>query len=83
MAQKKQTKKSTKVTVTLSERDYEKLTRYAQQHDVVRPLAAKRLLHSALHDLPVDEGKSPKNQLDIFDSIQIDIFNECSVHSEK
>lgn len=81
MAQKKRTKKTTTVTVTLSERDYEKLTIYAHQQRIVRPLAAKRLLHAALHQLPLQQDNTPKNQLDIFDSIQIDIFNECSVNT--
>lgn len=83
MKKKKGQKKAKKITIALSSRDYEKLTRYAKQKNISRPLAAKRLLRSQLALLTMEKvTKQPKNQLGLFDSLQIDIFDKVSKVSE-
>lgn len=79
MKKKKSTKKAKKVIVTLSARDYDKLTLLAQKQNVSRPLVAKRLLRSQLSTLALEkQQKQSENQLGLFDSMQIDIFNGTS-----
>ncbi|MBR3960537.1 MAG: hypothetical protein IKJ81_10925 [Bacteroidales bacterium] len=79
MKKKKSTKKAKKVIVTLSARDYDKLTLLAQKQNVSRPLVAKRLLRAQLSTLALEkQQKQSENQLGLFDSMQIDIFNGTS-----
>lgn len=79
MKKKKSTKKAKKVIVTLSARDYDKLTLLAQKQNVSRPLVAKRLLRAQLSTLALEkQQKQLENQLGLFDSMQIDIFNGTS-----
>jgi hypothetical protein len=79
MKKKKSTKKAKKVIVTLSARDYDKLTLLAQKQNVSRPLVAKRLLRAQLSTLAFEkQQKQSENQLGLFDSMQIDIFNGTS-----
>lgn len=79
MKKKKSTKKAKKVIVTLSSRDYDKLTLLAQKQNVSRPLVAKRLLRAQLSTLALEkQQKQSENQLGLFDSMQIDIFNGTS-----
>lgn len=79
MKKKKGTKKAKKVIVTLSARDYDKLTLLAQKQNVSRPLVAKRLLRAQLSTLALEkQQKQSENQLGLFDSMQIDIFNGTS-----
>lgn len=79
MKKKKSTKKAKKVIVTLSARDYDKLTLLAQKKNVSRPLVAKRLLRAQLSTLALEkQQKQSENQLGLFDSMQIDIFNGTS-----
>jgi len=68
-----------KYTLTLSEREALRLGRYADAAGVSRPLALQRLMKQALReaaDLPA--GKEDTNQLGLFDTLQIDIFNNTS-----
>ena len=79
MKKKKSTKKAKKVIVTLSARDYDKLTLLAQKQNVSRPLVAKRLLRAQLSTLALEkQQKQSENQLGLFDSMQIDFFNGTS-----
>ncbi len=79
MKKKKQTRKVKKLTISLSLRDYDKLTAFARKHKVSRPLAAKRLLKSEIAKFNIEkQQKQCKNQLELFDSMQIDIFNGTS-----
>ncbi len=79
MKKKKSSKKAKKVIVTLSARDYDKLTLLAQKQNVSRPLVAKRLLRAQLSTLALEkQQKQSENQLGLFDSMQIDIFNGTS-----
>lgn len=75
--------KPKKYTLTLSEREALRLGRYAEALGVSRPLALQRLMKQALReaaDLPV--GKEDTNQLGLFDTLQIDIFNNTVVVKE-
>ncbi len=83
MKTKKNGKKAKKVILTLSERDFAKLSGYAQMQHVSRPLAAKRLLHEQLAAIAIDKSqRNAENQLGLFDSLQINIFNETSRTSD-
>ena len=80
---KKSAKKGKKLTVALSVRDFDKLTAFAKTQGKSRPVVAKRLLHAQLTALAVEKQKcNPKNQLGLFDSMQIDIFNGVSKTEE-
>ncbi len=75
--------KPKKYTLTLSEREALRLGRYAEALGVSRPLALQRMMKQALReaaDLPV--GKEDTNQLGLFDTLQIDIFNNTAVVKE-
>lgn len=79
MKKKKNTKKAKKITVTLSYTDYERISVLAKTQRVSRPLLAKRLLRAQLSALAVSSTKKEaKNQLGLFDSMQLDIFNNTS-----
>ncbi|MBP5547836.1 MAG: hypothetical protein J6X58_02955 [Bacteroidales bacterium] len=79
MKKKKNGKKTKKVIVTLSERDFEKLTAYARTVKASRPVAAKRMLKAQLASVAIEKKqRQTKNQLGLFDSMQIDIFNGTS-----
>lgn len=65
-------------TVTLSECEVRRLTSYAAHADTDRPTALHRLLSQALRDATAglaDNTKHDENQLGLFDSVQLDIFN--------
>ena len=65
-------------TVALSEREVRRLTLYAEAEGTDRPTALHRLvalsLRSAVEEIP-QGGRVAVNQLGLFDSVQIDIFN--------
>lgn len=81
MKNKKNIKK--KIVVSLSLRDYNKLTALAKKENALRPLMAKRLLCAKLSEITVEKTpqQSP-NQLGLFDSLQYDIFNGASKASD-
>lgn len=67
-------------TVALNERDMRRLTAYAAACGADRPTALARLIKNSLRDVKVslsDDG-SDSNQLRLFDSVQIDIFNNTT-----
>ena len=79
MKVKKKQKRTKKIVLSLSERDYAKLTQCAASQNVTRSIAAKRLIHAQLATLAVErQADAEKNQLGLFDSLQIDIFNQTS-----
>lgn len=79
MKKKRVKNKAKKITVSLSVRDYEKITQYAKEQNISRPLAAKRLLRAQLAKIQTEKvERQAKNQLGLFDSVQIDIFNNTS-----
>lgn len=69
--------KAHKVTVSLSERDYELLKCCAGRKGVPKGVLVKQIVHSELQKFKESiGGELPvKNQLSIFDSVQTDIFN--------
>lgn len=77
---KKKSRKSRvrRYTVTLSECEVRRLTSYADAADIDRPTALHRLvsqsLREAYNSLPQRTPHDEK-QLGLFDSVQIDIFN--------
>ncbi len=65
-------------TVTLSECEVRRLTSYAAHANIDRPTALHRLLSQSLREATADLANAPRNdekQLGLFDSVQIDIFN--------
>lgn len=72
-------RKSKKISLTLSERDLLMLNQYAENQCITRGVAIKRLLRENLRNHAADlKNNAPKNQLDIFDSVQIDIFDSAA-----
>ena len=68
--------KPKKYTLTLTEPEVRRLTAYAEASGVERPVALHRIVSQVLRQY----GQSPavrqdKRQLGLFDSVQIDIFN--------
>ncbi len=71
---KKPTKK--RVAVLLSVRDYEKLSLLARKQRTTRPNMARRLLKAQLDVVEAEKReRQTRNQLGLFDSVQIDIFD--------
>lgn len=68
--------KPRRYTVTLTDLDVRRLTAYADSSGIDRPTALHRLLKQSLREnaaaLPC---KIDKKQLGLFDTLQIDIFN--------
>jgi len=63
-------------TVALSELDMRRLTAYADSSGLDRPAALQRLLKQSLREsASVANTKVDKKQLGLFDTLQIDIFN--------
>ena len=65
-------------TVALSESEVRRLTLYADEAGTDRPTALHRLLSQSLRDAVADisaANRQATNQLGLFDSVQIDIFN--------
>lgn len=67
-------------TVSLSEMDVRRLTAYADSSGIDRPTALHRLLKQSLRENSAAvPGKVDKKQLGLFDTLQIDIFNNANV----
>ena len=69
-----------KITITLSEKEGEWLSLYAQDLGISRPDVVRRLMREGLRQYKTSRGGSvvPENQLELFDSIQVDIFNNTT-----
>lgn len=68
-----------KVEVTLWEHDLQSLQSYCDATGLTRAVAIRHLVREGLKE--VATGKAPqeaRNQLGLFDSVQIDIFNQTS-----
>lgn len=79
----KKTKKK-KFSFVLPEREDELLTLYAKEHSLTRPEAVRRILRDYLRQYRSSITKTePDNQLGLFDSLQIDIFNSTSKTKDK
>lgn len=64
-------------TVTLTECEVRRLTRYAEATGSDRPTALHRLVSRSLREVAAGtpNDRRDENQLGLFDSVQIDIFN--------
>ncbi len=83
MAKKKQSW-GRKVVITLSDNDIAALKQYADEQHVAPAVAIRKILRSQLADYTkLAPNTQPANQLDIFDSFQIDIFNNVSLVSDE
>lgn len=78
MSLKKKTKKSIKVSFTLSAREGEILAQYAKMFNTTRPALIHRFVREGLKSCPALPNPEPANQLGLFDSIQVDIFNNTT-----
>lgn len=68
-----------KYTLTLSECEVRRLTAYATASGIERPVALHRIVSQALRDYSVAPPcQSDKRQLGLFDTVQIDIFNNTT-----
>lgn len=76
--------KQKKYVVTLSENEMRRLSAYAAKCGTDRPTALARLIRHGLRDvasLP-HADECDEKQLRLFDSVQIDIFNNTSIVTE-
>lgn len=79
MARKVAKKKRKRFSVSLSEKEGEMLQRYAKANGISRTIAIRHILRETLKDYDhAVATQQPSNQLGLFDSIQIDIFNNTS-----
>ena len=74
--------KKKKVSITLPEREGELLKSFAREHGTTCPAAVHSMVRQALRqyksEVSARSKAEPENQLNIFDSIQMDIFNNTS-----
>lgn len=68
-----------KYTLTLSEPEVRRLTAYAAESGIERPVALHRIVSQALRAYEAaPPNRRDKRQLGLFDSVQIDIFNNTT-----
>lgn len=70
--------KPKRYTLSLSDAEVRKLTAYAAECGIERPVALHRIVSLALKDYSSPRQATDKRQLGLFDSVQIDIFNNTS-----
>lgn len=71
--------KTRKYTLTLSELEVRRLTAYAEDSGMERPAALHRIVSQVLRQYDCAPAREhDKRQLGLFDSVQIDIFNNTS-----
>lgn len=72
--------KAKRYTIALSECEMRRLTVYAASCGIDRPTALARLVRQSLRDVAsgVKVPDTDENQLRLFDSVQIDIFNNTA-----
>ena len=71
------------ISITLPEREGEMLKLYAKENGTTKPAAVRRMVIAALRQYKSNAAKhQPKNQLELFDTIQVDIFNNTSKLSD-
>jgi len=76
---KKKSNKSKKVEFTLWENDLLMLKRYCEKSGMGPSVALRHLVREGLKNYYVESAcVECKNQLDLFDSVQIDIFDNTS-----
>jgi hypothetical protein len=76
MSKKIKKPKSKKYTLTLSDTELRRLTAYADAGGMERPAALHRIVSQALREYTLAPSlRHDERQLGLFDSVQIDIFN--------
>ena len=81
---KKTLPKRHKISFTLPAREGELLKSYAKEHRVSRPVAVRRMVKAALKEYAQKRpAEEPRNQLGLFDVVQIDIFNSTTKVNDK
>ncbi len=76
--------KKRKYTVSLSESEMHRLTVYAATCGIDRPTALARLVRQSLRQVAgAANTLSDENQLRLFDTLQIDIFNQTTKVNNK
>lgn len=76
MSKKIRKPKSKKYTLTLSDTELRRLTAYADAGGMERPAALHRIVSQALREYTLAPSlRRDERQLGLFDSVQIDIFN--------
>lgn len=71
--------KTKKYTLTLSEPEVRRLTAYAEASGVERPVALHRIVSQMLREYSqAPATRQDKRQLGLFDTLQIDIFNNTN-----
>ncbi|MBR1799726.1 MAG: hypothetical protein IJ761_07545 [Bacteroidales bacterium] len=71
--------KTKRYSVCLSEGELKRLSAYAAREGVARSAALRRIVKSFLHNYCIEVSTTAKNQIGLFDTLQIDIFNQASV----
>jgi len=73
-----------KYTLTLTESEVRRLTAYAEDSGIDRPVALHRIVSQMLRQYSLAPAtRHDKRQLGLFDSVQIDIFNNTSKVNEQ
>ena len=76
MSKKIKKPKSKKYMLTLSDTELRRLTAYADAGGMERPAALHRIVSQALREYTLAPSlRHDERQLGLFDSVQIDIFN--------
>lgn len=77
--------KKKRYVVALNECEYRRLAVYADTCGIDRPAALMRLVRQSLRKASGLDGSMPTddNQLRLFDSVQIDIFNNTTKANNK
>ncbi len=76
-------KKAMQISFTLPAREGEMLKRFVRENGTTKPAAVRRMVLSALRQYKATASKSqPENQLELFDTLQVDIFNNTSKLSD-
>ena len=71
--------KTRKYTLSLTEAEVRRLTAYAEASGVERPVALHRIVSQMLRQYAQAPAQhKDKRQLGLFDSVQIDIFNNTN-----
>ena len=76
--------KKKKYTISLSESEMHRLTVYAATCGIDRPTALSRLVRQSLRQVSSTANTlADENQLRLFDTLQIDIFNQTTKVNNK
>lgn len=81
---KKTAPKRKRLSFAISERELAVLKLYAEEQGISKPDAVRRILRIHLADYAKQLAQAaPRNQLDLFDSVQTDIFDQIAKTEEK